>query len=33
MSDFKGIPVVTGAKTATPSGEKYQTDSRVYGHP
>ncbi|MEY2920985.1 MAG: hypothetical protein RL261_2290 [Pseudomonadota bacterium] len=25
MSEFKGIPVVTGAKTAASSGEKYQT--------
>jgi lipoyl synthase len=25
MSEFKGIPVVTGAKTAATSGEKYQT--------
>jgi len=26
MSDFKGIPVVTGAKSAAASGEKYLTD-------
>jgi lipoic acid synthetase len=26
MSDFKGIPVVIGAKSATASGEKYLTD-------
>ncbi len=25
MSDFKGIPVTQASKTATPSGEKYQT--------
>jgi lipoic acid synthetase len=26
MTEFKGIPVVTGRKTAASSGEKYQTD-------